>query len=178
MSHVKANNKHLVGTPEFNKLLQKAYEEWFTDEKTEALRKNFLIASIAPVDSVGSVLKTMGVGNPKGDVGYYYREPGMVRVTLSMGEKIVATALVPVAQYGTILALPRSYGGKALDESILFYYNTGAIKSLAINSTARTAKDSKDYYASMAEILAAAQKIKAAQEAAATQASTTSTTSQ
>ena len=178
MSHVKANNKHLVGTPEFNKLLQKAYEEWFTDEKTEALRKNFLIASIAPVDSVGSVLKTMGVGNPKGDVGYYYREPGMVRVTLSMGEKIVATALVPVAQYGTILALPRSYGGKALDESILFYYNTGAIKSLAINSTARTAKDSKDYYASMAEILAAAQKIKAAQEAAATQASTPSTTSQ
>lgn len=149
----------------FKAALRRAYKNWFTESRTAKLRENFLIATVEPVASIGQMLRANGDGSPKGDMGYYYREPGLARVKLTFQGKVVTSVLAPVAQFGTVVALPRSYGGKALDEKIVFYYGSGAIKSLAINSTARTAADVKDYYASEAEILVAAQKLKAAQEA-------------
>ena len=153
------------------------YSEWLDEHYYNGIDKRFVFIEVDPVGSVGLVLKNSEISNLDGEHGFFYREPGMGRVSVKYKGDVIASGLVPVAQYGTILALPKSLHGKQMQHDILFYQDTGAISSYAVNSASHKAEDLKPYYESMAEILNANLKLqqqqKTADAAAAKPASTT-----
>ncbi len=63
-----------------------------------------------------------------GESGVYYRMPGMATVKIISELKLIATAKVPIAQFGTVAPVPEEllYGSY----SIKFHPETGAIKSV------------------------------------------------
>lgn len=163
------------GAPENNIL----YGNWLNDHYYNQPDKEFVFLDIEPVRSVGMVFKNSEMSSLDGEHGFFYREPGMGRVTIKYKGEVIASVLVPIAQYGAILTLPKSLHGKQMQHDILFYQDTGAISSYAVNSSSHRAEDLKPYYESMAEILNANLKLqqqqKTADAAAAKSASTPAT---
>lgn len=164
------------GSPAYNQRLQEAFRAWMesTDPKIVERRSRFVFLEVNSCSSLGSTLRTLLPDGPQGEQGLYYREPGIGRVTVRYGRSIIATSDVPIAQFGSVVALPQGYGGKEMTQDVIFYYDTGAISSLAINSTGHTAKDQKAYYGAMADIANASIKLQQQQEAAAKAASQSS----
>jgi hypothetical protein len=71
--------------------------------------------------------------NPNaGKSGLYYRMPGIADVRISDGGTQLAGARIPVAQFGTIAPVPEDLLDGAY--KIEFYPNTGAVKSILINT--------------------------------------------
>ncbi|MEZ5103321.1 MAG: DUF4831 family protein [Draconibacterium sp.] len=70
--------------------------------------------------------------NPSaGESGVYYRLPAMTNIKLISDLKVIATARIPIAQFGIIAPVPEEmlYGGY----SIKFHPETGAIQSIVKN---------------------------------------------
>lgn len=180
---VAAHNKDVAkGSEEYRKLLEISYNEWMTDEseKMKHIREQFVFLEIEPCNSIGEVLRHVGIKPSDAGKSMYYREPGIGKVKVTHGHETIASADIPIAQFGVVASLPQGYRSKEASHDILFYANSGSINSMAINTTGHTATDTKAYYESMAEILNANLKLqqqqKAADAAAAKSASTTATT--
>lgn len=68
-------------------------------------------------------------GNPdEGKSGVFYRMPGMAEIRILDGNKQLATARTPVAQFGTVAPVPEELLGG--NYKLEFYPTTGTIKSI------------------------------------------------
>jgi hypothetical protein len=63
--------------------------------------------------------------------GFYYRIPEYAKVSVFYEDKVKAESNIPVSQYGVVSELPSVKKMKAL-----YYPNTGALKSVAVNKKA------------------------------------------
>jgi hypothetical protein len=160
-------------------IVREKYQNWLKS-KYRSVSSGYVFLEVSPSASLGMAFKDTNLSGLEGDHGFFYREPGIGRVELTYKNSTIASALVPIAQYGTVFAMPKTLHGKQMQHDVIFYYDTGAISSYAVNSASHKAEDLKPYYESMAEILNANLKLqqqqKAADAAAAKSASTTAAT--
>jgi len=63
--------------------------------------------------------------------GFYYRIPEYAKVSVFYEDKVKAESNIPVSQYGVVSELPSTKKMKAL-----YYPNTGALKTVAVNKKA------------------------------------------
>lgn len=134
--------------------------------ENDANDPNYVFLEVSPAASLGMAFKDTKINGLEGEHGFFYREPGMAKVELKYKKSTLASALVPIAQYGTVFAMPKTLYGKQMQHDVIFYYDTGAISSYAVNSASHRAEDLKPYYESMAEILNANLKLQQQQKAA------------
>jgi hypothetical protein len=153
---------------EYRAILEDLYQKLLNseDDKWKEQRSRLVFLDIKPDQSLGKTLCSYVGDGPRGEQGLYYREPGMAKVSISYQGKVVGSASVPLAQYGCVVALPQKFKSKESSFDVMFFQNTGAIKSFAVNTTGHTAKDTKAYYESMADIMNANIKLQQQQEAA------------
>ncbi|MGE4292459.1 MAG: DUF4831 family protein [Desulfovibrio sp.] len=106
------------------------------------------------------------------DRGFYYRVPvmGKLKVYAESKEQQERTLLwqgdVPVAQQGALLALPADYPASEVTQTITFYPDTGALKTLDIQTKAVKSEDIASALSMVNEAIAAAKAKDAAQELA------------
>lgn len=67
--------------------------------------------------------------------GFRYRIPGMAIIKVKEGDKVLTRTRMPVAQFGTVVALPADTGSNKSKYSIALFTKLGAMKNIKIDST-------------------------------------------
>ncbi|MBN2774215.1 MAG: DUF4831 family protein, partial [Prolixibacteraceae bacterium] len=98
-------------------------------EKTDLTGKPVMIELTKVAGLTNNYDRLKASDNPEaGESGIYYRQPGMADVKLVYELKTIATASIPVAQFGVAAPVPELYLGGMY--SLEFHPETGAIKEI------------------------------------------------
>jgi hypothetical protein len=88
-----------------------------------------------------------------GERGFRYRMPAMTKVSFNwekVGAGTLSTSNQMIAQFGAVVSLPASAGGRTTGYKLKFYEATGALKSFDVTSKAILQKAAVDTAASQA----------------------------
>jgi Domain of unknown function (DUF4831) len=106
------------------------------------------------------------IASSRSSSGIYYRVPGKASLTLRLGEGEIAKAMPAVAQYGPIVSLPDTTGGRKTQYMVELHPATGAIKSFTMAGDAALEKANiADVETAATGLIDAAMKKRAADEA-------------
>lgn len=68
------------------------------------------------------------------DLGFRYRIPGEAMIQVKVDNIVLVQKLIPIAQFGKVVALPSDTGSTATKYSIEMFTEVGALKKILINS--------------------------------------------
>ncbi|WP_300155045.1 DUF4831 family protein [Solidesulfovibrio sp.] len=89
-----------------------------------------------PNDLATAVSGAASYAEPKGEKGLYYRLPGLAEAYFTNGEAKSKPQLLPIAQWGALLALPTTMHSTDSAISFEFFADTGAIKTIGTENKA------------------------------------------